>query len=220
MKKYIVVTNVFGKKRDIFGNLVEFLDEEKEYFDTLEEVNEYVRFFKSYCKDFVQPEKVVTNGKEQYHSSNLLFKDEKARLWGYVIGDTETNGIIEWGGLRMKYINEDYKYYGLNAPLSSFDKKTNRLYIKDYVFRGENEIPKNYHWDNGEYEGWLQFRWGDGKNAIDYVEPTKTEKPKEQEDVIENTKDWENTIEDYEDIENSALKQETKERMKILENRW
>ena len=35
MKKYIVVTNVFGKKRDIFGNLVEFLDEEKEYFDTL-----------------------------------------------------------------------------------------------------------------------------------------------------------------------------------------
>ena len=58
------------------------------------------------------------------------------------------------------------------------------------------------------------------KNAIDYVEPTKTEKSKEQEDVIENTKDWENTIEDYEDIENSALKEEMKERMKILENRW
>lgn len=220
MKKYIVVTNVFGKKINKFGNLVEFLDEEKEYFDTLEEVNEYVRFFKSYCKDFVPPEKITIDGKKKYHSSSLLFKDEKTRLWGYVIGDTETNGIIEWGGLRMKYINEDYKYYGLNAPLSSFDKKTNKLYIKDYVFRGENEIPKNYHWDNGEYEGWLQFRWGDGKNAIDYVEPTKTEKSKEQEDVIENTKDWENTIEDYEDIENSALKQELKEKMKILENGW
>ena len=119
----------------------------------------------------------------------------------------------------MKYINEDYKYCN-TEHLGSFDKKTNRLYIKDYVFRGENEIPKNYHWDDGEYEGWLQFRWGDGKNAIDYVEPTKTEKPKEQEDVIENTKNWENGVEDYEDIENSALKQEMKERMKILENRW
>ena len=40
MKKYIVVTNVFGKKRDIFGNLAEFLDEEKQYLYTLKEVNE------------------------------------------------------------------------------------------------------------------------------------------------------------------------------------
>ena len=31
----------------------------------------------------------------------------------------------------------------------------------------------------GEYEGWLQFRWGDGKNAIVYVEPKK---PKEKGD--------------------------------------
>jgi hypothetical protein len=116
----------------------------------------------------------------------------------------------------MKYINEDYKCYH-PVHLASLDKKTNRLYIKDYVFRGENEIPKSYHWDDGEYEGWLQFRWGDGKNAIDYVEP---EKPKEQEDAIENIKDWENEVEDYEDIENSALKQEVKERMKILEDRW
>lgn len=222
MKKYIVVTNVFGKKRNIFGHLVEFLDEEKEYFDTLEEVNEYVDFFKSYCKDFVPPEKVTIDGKEKYHSSSLLFKDEKTRLWGYVIGDMETNGIIEWGGLRMKYINEDYKCYH-PEHLASFDKKTNRLYIKDYVFRGENEIPKNYHWDDGEYEGWLQFRWGDGKNAIDYVEPENTKKnPDDIVDFAEMEDPWfeQEHDENLEEIENSFLRDEEKERIKILEDRW
>ena len=37
----------------------------------------------------------------------------------------------------------------------------------DFFFRGPSEIPENYKWDTGEYEGWLQFRWGDGKNAIE-----------------------------------------------------
>ena len=40
------------------------------------------------------------------------------------------------------------------------------LRMLDEFFRGENEIPKNYVFDTGEYEGWLQYRWGDGKNAI------------------------------------------------------
>lgn len=44
--------------------------------------------------------------------------------------------------------------------------------MKDIFFRKENEIPKDYKWDIGEYEGWLQFRWGDGKNAIDYKKPS------------------------------------------------
>ena len=35
------------------------------------------------------------------------------------------------------------------------------------MFRGKGEIPEDYKWDVGEYEGWLQFRWGNGLNAIE-----------------------------------------------------
>lgn len=41
-----------------------------------------------------------------------------------------------------------------------------------FFFRKDNEIPKDYKWDKGEYEGWLQYRWGDGKNVIDYKKPS------------------------------------------------
>lgn len=46
----------------------------------------------------------------------------------------------------------------------------NRLSKLDFFFRGPYEVPEDYKWDTGEYEGWLQFRWGDGKNAITYGE--------------------------------------------------
>ena len=35
------------------------------------------------------------------------------------------------------------------------------------LFRGKDEIPEDYKWDVGEYEGWLQYRWGNGLNAIE-----------------------------------------------------
>jgi hypothetical protein len=34
----------------------------------------------------------------------------------------------------------------------------------------EGEIPSGYKWDDGEYEGWLQFRWGNGKNSVEFGE--------------------------------------------------
>ena len=50
-------------------------------------------------------------------------------------------------------------------PVIPFKFK-NKLQELDFFFRGPSEIPPDYKWDIGEYEGWLQFRWGDGKNAI------------------------------------------------------
>ena len=60
------------------------------------------------------------------------------------------------------------------------DKSMQSLRIKDNYFRGDDEIPEGYVWHQGEYEGWLQYRWGDGKNALDYVAPKK---PKKEEDT-------------------------------------
>lgn len=221
MKRFIVVTNIWGMKWNIFHTgLKDYIKEEREYFDTMEEVNDYVNLFEG-----------VYNG-----TDDKITFSKPCELWGYVVGDTKQFSITKWGG-NMKYLSKCCKrnqegivkpipYSNANLGLSfmysfnNMDSKMNNLYTKDYIFRSENEVPQNYHWDNGEYEGWLQFRWGDGKNAINYVKPIKTENSKEQEGVIENTKDWENGVEDYEDIENSALKQEIKEKMKLLENKW
>ena len=52
----------------------------------------------------------------------------------------------------------------------------NDLSLRDYFFRGDDEIPKDYKLDNGEYQGRLQFRWGNGKNSLTYIEPSKPQK--------------------------------------------
>ena len=85
-------------------------------------------------------------------------------LWGYAVLDFEKEEVIKWGGDNLR----------------NWSKFSNPLRLKDTFFRGEDEIPIDYKWDSGEYEGWLQFRWGDGKNAIDYV-PTEDELRKEKE---------------------------------------
>ena len=133
-----------------------------------------------------------------------------------MIGDTEECKIIEWGGFCMLNIHKDGDL-----------RRT-----KDYLFRGPDEIPKGYEWDDGEYEGWLQFRWGDGKNTIGYVEPQKSKKKIEKvcgvsegytleefaevmDDLYIDTNDRE-----YEQIENSFLKEEDIEKLKRLANKW
>ncbi len=206
MKKYIVLTNIWGKKRSIyFGKLMDVFKEEKEEFDTMEEVNEYVSLFEGVCSQYEMPEKKQNEyrGREivkdklgrNYHYE---FTNDDQRLWGYVIADTENLSIVRWGGIEMMNIN----------------KRMNKLELKDRLFRGPDEIPNNYKWDNGEYAGWLQFRWGDGKNAIGYVEPKKEIKEKDDE-VIE--------LDDYsftDEIEQEFLDKEEKERLKILQERW
>lgn len=206
MKKYIVITNIWGKKRSIyFGTLMDVFKEEKEEFDTMEEVNEYVSLFEGVCSQYEMPEKKQNEyrGREIVkdklgRSYHYEFTNDEQRLWGYVIADTENLSIVRWGGFEMLNIN----------------KRMNKLELKDRLFRGPDEIPKNYKWDNGEYEGWLQFRWGDGKNAIGYVEPKKEIKEKDDK-VIE--------LDDYsftDEIEQEFLDKEEKERLKILQERW
>lgn len=221
MKRYIVVTNVWGKKLNIFRNLKDFFNEEREYFDTMEEVNEYVNLFEGVYKD---------------SKCDVIKVFEPFEMWGYVVGDTKNLSTIKFGGTGMKYVSDKLKGSQKNiskaVPFSKSDKtysfnnmntKMNKLYIKDYLFRGEDEISPDYIWDNGEYEGWLQFRWGDGKNAIDYVEPEKPKKtPDDIVDFAEMEDPWfeQEHDENLEEIENSFLRDEDKERIKILEDRW
>ncbi len=211
MKKYLVITNIWGKKPNPkCGDLLrEVFKEEKEYFDTKAEANEYITLFEEICKTYDIPAIKSKGGHKDIFPNKIFydFKSPNERAWGWVLGDVETCTVLKWGGLGMYNIS----------------KKDNTLRVKDYLFRGKDEIPENYKWDNGEYEGWLQYRWGDGKNAIGYVEPEKPAKPKEEEYIdkeIESIKEWENDAEDYDKIENSFAKHENKEKLKILAERW
>ena len=70
--------------------------------------------------------------------------------------------------------NNSYTETNRNRILPSLHyNPTNKLAKLDFFFRGPYEVPEDYKWDTGEYEGWLQFRWGDGKNAIIYGEEQK-----------------------------------------------
>jgi hypothetical protein len=48
------------------------------------------------------------------------------------------------------------------------------------LFRGNNEIPNDYKWDDGEYIGWLQYRWGNGLNAIEKEDEINERKAEEE----------------------------------------
>jgi hypothetical protein len=83
---------------------------------------------------------------------------------------------------------------GLNNKVCCVSKNPE---LKDYdmFFRGEDEIPHDYKWDiRGEYLGWLQYRWGDGKNAIGY---TSEPKIKNKNKDIEEEYDYEGNFEGY-----------------------
>jgi len=93
--------------------------------------------------------------------------------WGYVVLDFEKCLIVRVGG---------YGFYLKDYPNIRKLKGANSLEIRDYFFRNVDEVPDNYKWDGiEEYNGWLQFKWGNGKNAVDYVEPhkEKTTQPEE-----------------------------------------
>jgi hypothetical protein len=94
------------------------------------------------------------------HPYNYVF-DNDAKFWGYVVLDFELQNVVKFGGEGIKdCYKECFKDY-------------HKYQLLDAMFRGEDEVPKGYKWDDGEYKGWLRFRWGDGKNSVDYRPPRK-----------------------------------------------
>lgn len=100
-------------------------------------------------------------------------------IGGCVVVDYETHSfpIIINGGVSGLY----------ETFIKNGNKSDNYAWLKtlDNWFREPNEVPKDYKWDIGEFEGWLQFRWGDGKNAVGYVEPEPEPKPIKKKPVQE-----------------------------------
>ena len=209
-KRYLVVTHIQGLQNKInpHGYYYDYFKEEREYFDTREEVNEYVTLFEQVADIYDKPHwgKKHKNDRE----SRWIFENPEQRLCGYLVADTKKEMVLQWWG-----------------EMYNISKKTDKLKIKDILFRGEDEIPKNYKWAPGEYEGWLRFRWGDGKNAIDYVDNLKPKtKDKKEDTIIEEEENWE-AYTDYtpnEELGDKLMEAfddlEDKEKIKRLINRW
>lgn len=182
MGRYVLITNLWGRNphmitknlylwdsKNINNNPL-FLDSEKYEFDTKEELNEHIKLFEGICSTYEQAEQKRNNNSYYDHSKSYVFDGPNKRAWGWLSGDKEEVKILGWGG----------------AKLRDYNKQTDKRILFDILFRGPDEIPKGYKWDEGEYTGWLQFRWGDGKNAIDYVEPEKKKRKKRIEDIAED----------------------------------
>ena len=153
--------------------------------DTLEEILEIKNGYLELYSDVKEPEFVgdywihkVTGKKikslsyaeranEEYYKyiwPEYLFADDMY-FRGFAIIDFGDEKILEVS----KSVSRDIDFW--RQPLTS----SNSLSIKDQLFRGDDEIPKDYKWDDGEYAGWLQYRWGNGLNAIE-VEDRLNEK--------------------------------------------
>ena len=130
-------------------------------FDTLEEALEEAKLINIMYCNTPKPQKIDN---KLIGNKHPLDYSNGAYFWGYMVLDMINKKVI-------KLVNT-IKHCGF-----TFENKITLANI-DVLFRDENEIPDDYIWDiRGEYEGWLQFRWGDKKNALDYVEPPKKERP-------------------------------------------
>lgn len=196
-KRYMVIFNIWSDKT---------FKETKTEYDNIKDVKEEINLIDEIYKDTPVPIKVLYDKSRDYNQKRLGFSnyaisyEGNRRYWGYAVLDFEKQEVLKYG----------------HDGLLKFDKKSNQLIVKDNFFRGENEVPKGYKWDVGEYEGWLQFRWGDGKNAIDYVEPIKEKSKKE----LQNQNLSEETLSDNDLIQQKYDDILDKENVKRLQDRW
>jgi len=160
--KYCVIFNTYTENPGAFSVTS---------FETLDEALEEAKLINIMYSDTPKPEKIYLERNGKYTSKkrwgsnktyNLDFSNG-SYFWGYMVLDMINKKVI-------KIVNT-IKHCGF-----TFNEKIT-LSMLDVLFRDEDEIPTDYQWDTrGEYDGWLQFRWGDGKNALDYVEPKNNDK--------------------------------------------
>jgi len=149
-------------------------------YDNLNDALEEVKLLNEVYNNVPIPQKIFSKNGSYY--TNSKYKQinrydwdfsNGSYFWGYALLDLENCEFIK--------ISNNGVHIGYGIPHKINRKKDLEVY--DYFFRKENEVPKDYEWHRhgAEYKGWLQFRWGDGKNAIDYVEPSKKERPGQDE---------------------------------------
>lgn len=202
-KRYVLIFNIWNDKK---------CSRSITQYDTFEEVKEeYILINELYCNT-PRPKRIPTEGNYRRRYGKKEYKicyEKDERYWGYIIIDYDKNEIIK--------IHND--------GLLDFEGRTITLRMKDFYLRKPGEIPEDYNFEcNAEYEGWLQYRWGNRMNAVDYAAPKKDLTPKKSHklEIYDGCEEDYKLEEDYntETIENKfadLLDKETKQR---LADRW
>ena len=203
-------------------------------FDTIEELEEEKKLVKEVYNATPRPEKVYKEKSYRYEKRKYEVSYENdGCYWGYITLDYQEKKILEIynDGCRVYKIveNKTYPHYSVGGGVKvsvtkcpyTIDRKTDKRRVMDIFFRTEEDVPVEYAWVPGEYEGWLQFKWGDGKNAIGYVEPEKKTKSQTDEDDDFNEDDiFDEYMDRNEEIATTLEDQLHEETMKRLRNKW
>lgn len=149
------------------------------FFDTIDEVKEETQLLEELYQSVSKPYKeIIPNEYSYIKKYRIVFDKENQYYWGYIIIDFENENIQYFrdGVYIPKNIIIKKKYHFLHNCYC-FNKRQDQLLIKDTLLRKEKDNNINdYKFSLGEYDGWLQFRWGDGKNAIGVYKPEEEKK--------------------------------------------
>lgn len=167
-KRYMVVFSIWDDKEA----KTDFSE-----FDREESWKEEVVLIQNFYGNTPRPQLQQTKDSRRYSKKYETVYDDGAKYWGYCVLDFEKEQILKWGNDGVYLRIEDYPNQRIcfvhsaciveknTITAAVFSRKTDQRVVRDLFFRPE-DFPKSYTWDDGEYDGWLQFRWGDGKNAI------------------------------------------------------
>lgn len=168
-KRYMVIFSIWDDKE----TKTDFSE-----FDKEESWKEEVMLLNNFYQDTPRPQMKQTEDSRRWNKKYKTVFEDGAKYWGYCVLDFEKEQILKWGNDGIYLKKEDYQssqricfihagsvVKGNEIVGSVFSRKTDQRVVRDLFFRPE-DFPKGYSWDDGEYDGWLQFKWGDGKNAI------------------------------------------------------
>ena len=135
----------------------------------------------------LEKREIKANRYSKKHLETIWDYSNGKSWWGYIVLDMKECKAIRIGGYGFNCQN--HMCYNTCKSINS------SMSNKDYFFRDTDICPDEYIWKEGEYNGWLQFKWGDGKNAINYVKPQK-QKIKKVQNIVKE--DEELNVGDYE----------------------
>lgn len=167
-----------SRKRSIIKSSIE-------QFDSYKEMMEIANLYNELYKDTPVPELVESF----YYDKKTKEKINVYKNGLYVVPPQTSYGIVQkhydydngnakhWGYVLLDY-EEEKILNVVHDKFSPFDvgQWKRNLALRDSLFRKKGEIPENYVWDDGEYEGWLQYRFGNGQNAIEIEDEIKKSK--------------------------------------------
>lgn len=176
-KRYILIFNTFTDSKVISISISQY-DNWKDCMDESVELDSMYKTHKLPIEKkefFIGASKKNRMNKSERIKTIYDFSDNRS-WWGYIILDMHDCKCLKVGGYGFRfYVSKRISTSESINVIKNTKHINNSVYILDYFFRDTNVCPDEYEFDGiEEYEGWIQYRWGDGKNAINYVKPPKT----------------------------------------------